>query len=226
MLLLGAILLASLLFAGWVIRVKQQALTLRLDRPFPFSTSAGQFSIKVSSKWNRIDGLSRGMIAGWEIPGPKGTDAATFVIEVFGFHPTNRNEFFGIISHYNIPPNPSLQIDPTTKGLLDLPNVDLQLLFRNRQAAWVLATRLIYLPNGTTLAMTFIGPQAGREITLGWFEQSLHTLEFKPAQPVRTPPPMDGPTIQTIRPHEHRIMETTYDLSFLNGYALWINPNA
>jgi len=191
--LLAGILIGCLIFARGVQRYKYRQYKLTLDTPVKFSTPAGNFSMTVASKWPPIPAgsLLPNMIKGWSIPLPSVKSSAYFYIDLLGRQPEQESDFIQIINRY-IPlkavEHSSLRIEKIPNGILSVTNLDISLLFKGGRDIQVLFVRLIFLPDGTSLALVVVGPQAEEQGLDLWIEETTRTLKLSPAPESPTVP--------------------------------------
>lgn len=200
--LLGVILIGCLIFAHGVQKYKFQQYKLTMDRPVKFSTPAGEFSMTVSSKWPPLPpgSLNSSMIQGWSVPLPMIKSSAYFYLDLLGRQPQQETDIHKIINRYipleSVYP-PSLQIGKVPEGTLSFTNLDVSLLFKSGREIQFLLLRLIFLPDGTSLALVLIGPQAGEQTLILWIEETARTLKFNPAGELpKVPPGNEGRKIK------------------------------
>ncbi len=197
--MLAVILIGCLIFAYGVRRYKFSQFKLTMDRDVKFSTPAGEFSLKVSSKWPQLpsESINPGMIKGWSVPLPAIKSSAYFYLDLLGRQPEQKSDFLQIINQYipleSVYP-PSLEIEKVEKGTLTFTNLDVNLLFQTRTGVQFLLIRIILLPDGTSLALVFIGPQTGEQALALWIEEMARTLKFNPAgEAPKIPPGKEEP---------------------------------
>ncbi len=201
--LLAVILVGSLIFAWGVQRYKVHQYTLTMDRPVKFSTPAGDFSLTVSSKWPSLPSgsINSSMIMGWSIPLPAIKSSAFFYLDLLGRQPEQKSDFYQIINRYipleNVIPR-SVQVEKTQEGILSFSNLDISLFFTSAHEIEVLLIKLVFLPDGSALALVCVGPQ-GEEQVLGlWIEETARTLKFSPSRETpKIPPQSEEPKIKT-----------------------------
>jgi hypothetical protein len=192
--LLAVILIGCLLFARAVQQYKYRQYKLTMDRAVKFSTPAGEFSMTVSSKWPPLppESLNSSMIQGWSVPLPMIKSSAYFYLDLLGRQPEQKADFLQVINRY-IPLEavypPSLQIEKIQEGTLSLANLDVSLNFKSGRAVQFLLLRLIFLPDGTSLALVLVGPQAGEQTLAFWIEEMARTLKFSPSGETPKVPP-------------------------------------
>ncbi|MFA5864025.1 MAG: hypothetical protein WC975_04980 [Phycisphaerae bacterium] len=200
--LLALLLLACLIFAYVVQKGKLHLFRLDLDRTFEFSSRSGEISVSLCSKWKTLSrkDLLSGMVTGWNIPLPAQHDTASLYLDLLPVQPTRKRDFPILLSRYVLLDRPSLatlKIQEQPK-INSLPNYDISLLFKGEQnEVEFMAMRLFFLPDGTSLALIFIGPRSSTNTLSVWLDKMAQTVNLKPK---KIPPPIplgDGPKMQT-----------------------------
>jgi hypothetical protein len=200
--LLAVILLACMIFAYAVQKGKLRLFRLDLDRTLEFPLRSGELAISLSSKWKNLPrkDLLAGMITGWSVSLPAQQDTAALYLDLLPVQPTRKRDFPILLSRYISLDRPSLatlKIQEQPK-INSLPNYDISLLFKGEHnEIEFMDMRLVFLPDGTSLALIFIGPHSGMDTLSVWLDKMAETLNFKLK---KTPPPIplgDGSKIQT-----------------------------
>jgi len=213
-LLLGLILLACIVFAHKVLEIKHQQFGLKLDRSVAFNTPAGEFKIKLSSKWTRLSSerMSDSAVGGWSFALPGESSPAFFYLELLPIHPSTDLDLSRVINHF-LPNAPKYQVHwkNGTSVSADLKTLDVDLLYPTERGANIFLMRLFYLPNGTSLVMIITGSQENQDILQVWMDLVSDTLEPSQSKPANStpqaPPKMEGPYIQTSIIGTHAFFE-------------------
>ncbi len=206
-LLLAIILAGCIVFAYHVTRVKNRQFGLDLDQPVKLSTPAGEFAIKIPSRWESIprSRLSQGMFGGWKFAVPGQEGFGVFYVDLLPIQPTTESELGRIINHY-VPSMPKLKLnlDERPDSPLGFRSLDVKLMFQAPRDINVLIMRLYFLPDGSSLAVLITGPQKNEDIIRVWMDMIVVTLKLTKAKPAESdtemPPINDGPTNQTSVP--------------------------
>lgn len=182
--LLAVFLLGSLGFAVYVQHLKKSFLKPDLDTPIQLRTDSGVISLMLSSRWEKM-AESQSPIGRMEIrsiPGSSAQETAGFFyLNLMPKQLVPESQFLllarqnGWVGHIR-----SLKMTQNTQSTIAFPNFEAVALYLESGRSMILVSRMIYLPNGMTLSMTFITSPQGPIHSDYWLEELAQTVQFTP----------------------------------------------
>jgi hypothetical protein len=191
--LLSIILLGTIAFSVYVQNVKQGQFSIDLDTQIKLPTETDVIMLNISSDWRKVSPLlaeGNEVLGVWEMPVEKDSQTLdgyfyTNLITSNG----NPNQDLVKIVRANLwmdrLDGNTLRIQENGKNNQGYVSFNIIGIFYASHGPMILNMKMIYLPNGSTLALSMITPQNKQLQSLYWLDEMTKTIKFIPAGPSR-----------------------------------------
>jgi len=183
--MLIVILLCSVLFAWFVQKSKLSASELKLDKQARAVTSAGKITFSIPSSWQKIDDkyLSDNMLIGWKI-GSASKQALRLYVGVLGrSNITGKLRVISALKQFF--PSQNAFVEPDYAQSENLPAcVGAGAVIINQQM-FSLYLRVLFLPDGSSFVMMFLGNRAMAGSFVLWDKQIAQTIKYFPDERIK-----------------------------------------
>jgi hypothetical protein len=182
--LLAVILLGSIGFAVYVQHLKKSYLKLDLDASMTIPTDSGLIKFNLSSKWEKITDSESplGRMEIWSIPGDVPDSSSGFFYLNLTPAQLVPESQFALIARQNswLGQVRPIKFAQNTESTIAFPNFEVLASFQDSNKDMLLATRMIYLPNGMTISMSFLTSSYGPIRSDYWLEELAQQVQFIP----------------------------------------------
>jgi hypothetical protein len=190
--LLAIILMGSIFFAVYVQHSKRVAFALNLDAQIKLPSESAIITMDISSTWQKLSLLAEenAMLGIWKIPGTKtsGGRDSFFYINLLASQDKPNRQLSKIVRQNmwaDRLEGSSLHLGQNEDSSIPYTNFDVLGKFMTPYGPMILTMKMIYLPNGSTLAISMISPQSQGAQGGYVIEELAKTLKFIPAGPSR-----------------------------------------
>ncbi len=183
--LLIIILLGSIIFAWFVQKSKLTASELKLDKQTQARTSAGKITFGISSSWQKIDTqlLPDNTIMGWRSKSNRKTN-----VRIYAAY-QGKSDIVGklrVIAMMNqLFPAQNAFVEPRYVKSSALPACVGEGAVVFDQQILALYMRVMFLPNGSSFAIVFIGDRAMANSFVLWDKQISQTIKYFPEKHIK-----------------------------------------